>query len=94
MKSYQLSKSTRKHILNMVYKSGGSHIGSALSIVDIVTVLYNDILKLDPKIPKWEKRDRFILSKGHACTPIYALLAHFDFFPIKDLETYGKIFQI
>lgn len=90
MKSYQLSKSTRKHILNMVYKSGGSHIGSALSIVDIVTVLYNDILKLDPKIPKWEKRDRFILSKGHACTPIYALLAQFDFFPIEDLETYGN----
>ncbi len=74
----------------MVHKSGGSHIASALSIVDIVTVLYNDILKFDPKIPKWEKRDRFILSKGHACTPIYALLAQFDFFPIKDLESYGQ----
>ena len=83
MTSLELSKSTRRYILNMVHNSGGSHIASALSIVDIVTVLYNDILKFDPKIPKWEKRDRFILSKGHACTPIYALLAQFDFFPIK-----------
>jgi len=88
--SFQLAKHIRCSILKMVYNSGGSHIASALSIVDIVTVLYNDILKFDPKIPKWDKRDRFILSKGHACTPIYALLAQFDFFPIKDLESYGK----
>lgn len=90
MNSVKLSKLIRSAILKMVYNSGGSHIASALSIVDIVTVLYNDILKFDPKIPKWEKRDRFILSKGHACTPIYALLAQFEFFPIKDLESYGK----
>jgi transketolase len=90
MTSLELSKSTRRYILNMVHKSGGSHIASALSIVDIVTVLYNDVLLFDSRIPKWEKRDRFILSKGHACTPIYALLAQFDFFPIIDLESYGQ----
>jgi len=90
MNSDKLSKSIRKSILQMVHNSGGSHVGSALSVVDIVTVLFNDILKFDPKIPKWEQRDRFILSKGHACTPIYALLAHFQFFSFKELDSYGQ----
>lgn len=90
MTSLQLATSTRRFILNMVHKSGGSHIASALSIVDIVTVLYNEVLKFNPDIPYWENRDRFILSKGHACTPIYALLAQLGFFSSKDLESYGQ----
>jgi transketolase len=88
--SFEVSKTIRAAILKMVHNSGGAHIASALSIVDIVTVLYNDILKFDPYIPDWEKRDRFILSKGHACTPIYALLAQFGFFSWDDLKFYGQ----
>jgi len=80
----------RKHILNMVHNSGGSHLASALSIVDIISVLYNEIMKFDNNNPNWKNRDRFILSKGHACTPIYAALAELDFFSISDLELYGK----
>ena len=80
----------RKHILNMVHNSGGSHIASGLSIVDIISVLYNEILKVDNNNPKWDSRDRFILSKGHACTPIYAALAELGFFSMSDLELYGK----
>lgn len=80
----------RKHILNMVHNSGGSHIASGLSIVDIISVLYNEILKVDNNNPKLDSRDRFILSKGHACTPIYAALAELGFFSMSDLELYGK----
>lgn len=90
MLSKDFAISIRKHILRMVHNSGGSHIASALSIVDIISVLYNEILKVDNKNPNWKERDRFILSKGHACTPIYATLAELNFFSITDLELYGK----
>jgi transketolase len=90
MLSKDFAINIRRHVLRMVHNSGGSHIASALSIVDIISVLYNEILKVDNKNPQWKERDRFILSKGHACTPIYATLAELDFFSIKDLELYGK----
>lgn len=90
MSSKDFAKKIRRHILRMVHNSGGSHIASALSIVDIVSVLYNEVLKVDNKIPNWSNRDRFILSKGHACTPIYATLAELNFFSVSDLELYGK----
>jgi transketolase len=90
MLSKDFANKIRKHILNMVHNSGGSHIASALSIVDIISVLYNEIMKIDNNNPKWAGRDRFILSKGHACTPIYAALAELGFFSISDLELYGK----
>jgi transketolase len=80
----------RKHILRMVHNSKGSHIASGLSIVDIISVLYNEILKVDYKNPQWKDRDRFILSKGHACTPVYAALAELGFFHVNDLDLYGK----
>jgi len=90
MKSIELSNKTRRTILQMVHNSGGSHIASALSIVDIVSVLYSNVLEFDAKNSNWDKRDRFILSKGHACTPVYAILAHFGFFSIDDISTYGQ----
>ena len=90
MLSKDFANKIRKHVLNMVHNSGGSHIASSLSIVDIISVLYNEILKVDNTSPNWKERDRFILSKGHACTPIYATLAELDFFSISDLELYGK----
>ena len=90
MKSIELSNKTRRTILQMVHNSGGSHIASALSIVDIVSVLYSNVLQFDAKNSNWDQRDRFILSKGHACTPVYAILAHFGFFSIDELSTYGQ----
>jgi transketolase len=87
--SKELSKKIRVNALKMVARAKASHIGSALSIADIVAVLYAEILKVDPKNPEDINRDRLILSKGHACVAIYAALAEMGFFPKKDLETYG-----
>lgn len=78
----------RKNVVKMVARGGGGHIGSALSIVDVVTVLYFAILKIDPLKPNWKERDRFILSKGHGCAALYAALAHRGFFPVSLLDTF------
>jgi transketolase len=88
--SKELSKNIRINALKMVAKAKASHIGSALSIADIVSVLYADVLKVFPENPAAANRDRLILSKGHACVAVYAALAEIRFFPKKDLETYGE----
>jgi transketolase len=90
MDSKILALKVRRHILNMVHNSGGSHIASALSIVDIISTLYSEVIRFDRNNPYWCERDRFILSKGHACTPVYATLAELGFFSVFDLELYGK----
>lgn len=72
----------------MTHLSGGSHIGAILSVADIVAVLYADVLKYKADEPKWEGRDRFILSKGHAGAAIYAALAEYGFFPVEELKTH------
>ena len=72
----------------MIFTSQASHIGSALSCVDILTVLYFKILAIDPKNPWLENRDRFILSKGHAVAALYATLAERGFFNKKLLKSY------
>ena len=74
----------------MVHRARAAHIGSALSISDIVAVLYANVMRLDPARPDWSERDRFILSKGHACVAIYAALAETGFFPLEDLLRYGQ----
>lgn len=63
----------------MTNRGGSSHVGAAFSMTDIVAVLYGSVLKVDPAKPKWEGRDRFILSKGHAGVAIYAALAERGF---------------
>jgi transketolase len=73
----------------MVHASKGSHIGGALSMADILAVLYTRVLHHSPEKPGDENRDRFILSKGHCCTALYAALALRGFFPPMELETYG-----
>ena len=62
-----LAKQSRLEILKMIYNSQSAHIGSAFSCIDIICVIYNDILHISPKNIKFKKRDIFILSKGHAC---------------------------
>ena len=70
--SEQLAWKIRRHGIEMTHLSGGSHIGAIMSVADIIAVLYADVLKYDPQNTKSEKRDRFILSKGHAGAAIYA----------------------
>lgn len=80
----------RTEALRMVQRARASHIGSALSICDIVAVLYGNILRVNSQQPKWLLRDRFILSKGHACVAVYAALAECGFISKNDLLTYGQ----
>ncbi|MBN2459198.1 transketolase [Candidatus Woesearchaeota archaeon] len=78
----------RKQIVNMMKKAGKGHPASAFSIVEIIRVLYDDILKYNPKNPKWALRDRFILSKGHGCLALYVILAEKGFFPKEELDRF------
>lgn len=78
----------RKKVVKMHAASGSSHIGSCLSVVDILAALYFHILKINPKNHKDKKRDRLILSKGHAASALYAILSLRGFFPDKILDTY------
>ena len=78
----------RMHCVRMTGKANASHIGSALSSADIMAALYGSALRYDPKWPEWPERDRFIMSKGHACTALYATLAESGFFPLGALETF------
>ena len=87
--SRQLAKQIRIHALRMTSSGGSSHIGSILSMADIVAVLYGDVLRVDPTRPAWPDRDRFILSKGHAGAGVYAALAECGFFAAEKLSTHG-----
>lgn len=84
-------KTIRRRIVEQVYKAGSGHPGGALSIADILTVLYFKELNIDPKNPKWEDRDRIILSKGHCAPAIYSCLANRGFFNPEELQTFRKI---
>lgn len=86
----ELARRVRIHALHMTSQGGGSHIGSVLSIVDILAVLYGDALRVDPARPSWPDRDRFILSKGHAGAGVYAVLAERGFFPVEILKTHYR----
>ena len=74
----------------MVNRARASHIGSALSIADIVAILYESVLRINPNDPDWEDRDRFILSKGHACVAVYSALAIRGFIKETELDSYGQ----
>lgn len=83
-----IARQIRIHCVNMTHRAKSSHIGSSLSMADLLAVLYNGILQIDPANPEWPDRDRFILSKGHACAALYAALAERGFFPIDWLDTF------
>lgn len=89
MTTTALATRIRLRALEMVARAKASHIGSALSIADIMAVLYGHVLRIDPARPGWAARDRFLLSKGHACVAVYAALAERGFFPVADLQAYG-----
>lgn len=79
----------REQALRMVARADSSHIGGTLSMADILAVLYGSILNIRPNQPDWPERDRFLLSKGHCCSGLYAALALKEFFPVEELDTYG-----
>ena len=77
----------RQHALRMTSRAKSSHVGSAFSMADIVAVLYGGVLNVDPAQPEWDQRDRFILSKGHAGSCLYAALMERGFFGEDVLDT-------
>lgn len=81
----------RLNVLRMLKASGHGHVGGALSAIDMVTALYFDKMNVDPKNPKMENRDRFLLSAGHKCLAQYAVLAEMGFFDKSVLDTYGQL---
>jgi transketolase len=83
----KIAKEIRFHIIDMIYTAKSGHPGGSLSSADIMTALYFDILTIDPMNPRSPDRDRFVLSKGHACPVWYACLALRGFFPIEELRS-------
>lgn len=83
-----LSNRIRRHAVRMTSMGGSSHVACVLSIADILAVLYGRVLRVKSDEPRWHKRDRFILSKGHAGAGVYAALAESGFIPVEKLETY------
>ncbi|MFZ5643541.1 MAG: transketolase [Bacillota bacterium] len=83
------ARELRLKIVDVMAWSGGAHIGGSLSIVDILTILYFKYLNVDPGNPKWEDRDRFILSKGHAAAGYIPVLAKKGYFPEEQLKSFN-----
>ena len=90
MTTQKIAALLRLKAIEMSLNAKASHLASSLSCIDILTVLYEKILKINPKKPQDRNRDRFILSKGHAATSLYAILSHKGFFKKSYLKTYGK----
>ena len=84
-----LARELRLTVIDVMAWSGGAHVGGSLSIIDILTILYFKYLKIDPANPKWEDRDRFILSKGHAAAGYIPVLAKRGYFPEETLKTFN-----
>ena len=81
----------RQNVLRMIRAGRAGHVGGALSAVDILTVLYFKIMRIDPQNPVWPERDRFVLSAGHKCLALYGALAERGFFDASLLDTYGAL---
>ena len=86
----RIANNVRFGIIEGVYNAGCGHPGGSLSAADILTYLYFEEMNVDPKNPKWDDRDRFVLSKGHTAPVLYATLAEKGFFPKEDLKTLRK----
>ena len=86
-----IANKVRKDALTAVYTPGSGHPGGSLSIADVLTLLYFEIMNIDPKNPKDPDRDRFVLSKGHTAPALYSVLAERGYFPAEDVKTFRNI---
>jgi len=84
------SRELRRRIVQVLAKGNRGHVGTSLSIVEMLRVLFDRVLRFDPKKPAWPERDRFILSKGHGCIALYVLLEEKGFFPEDELWKFCK----
>jgi transketolase len=86
--SEAFARRIRRRVLQMIYSAKSAHVGSVFSTVDLLAVLYGQILRIDPSRPDSPERDRFVLSKGHACAGLYVALAERGFFPHSWLDEF------
>ena len=86
-----LSKSMRRRVIEMITAAKSGHPGGSLSAVEILVTLFFDVMRHDPSNPKWKDRDRFLLSKGHACPILYAVMAECGYCPTDQLNTLRKL---
>ncbi|MBM4442378.1 MAG: transketolase [Candidatus Rokubacteria bacterium] len=84
------SRAIRREIVGVLAAARRGHVGSAFSLVEILRVLYDDVLRYDPAQPRWRGRDRCILSKGHGCLALYAILAEKGFFDRAELAKFCR----
>lgn len=84
------SKDLRRLVVRALAGGERGHVGSSMSLIEIMRVLYDDILRFRPQEPNWRDRDRMILSKGHGCIALYVLLADKGFFPLETLDTFCR----
>ena len=87
----KIANEVRKDIIEEVYCAGCGHPGGALSVADILTVLYFNEMNINPKKPDDENRDRLVLSKGHSCAALYAVLAEKEYFNKEELKNFRKM---
>jgi len=87
----EIALKIRRHIIREIYEAGSGHPGGSLSATEIITALYFYIMRHNPHNPKWEDRDRFVLSKGHSCPALYAALAESGYFAVEELLTLRKL---
>ena len=81
----------KKKTIELTRIAGGGHVGGALSMMDVVVALHYHIMKLDPKKPRWEERDRFVLSKGHGGIGLCPVLCDLGFFPEEDMANFNQL---
>lgn len=86
-----IANDVRRQVIQTVYHAGAGHIGGPLSAADMLTALYFEVLNIDAQRPRWEDRDRFILSKGHSSIGLYATLALRGFFSSEELATFDAL---
>lgn len=89
-----ICRRVRRHIIEMTGAAGSGHPGGSLSAVEILVTLFFSVMRHDPRNPRWEDRDRFILSKGHGCPALYAVLAEAGYTPVDQLKTLRKLGSI
>src|SRR5690348_9597609 len=87
----ELAKQMRRVVIEMITEAGSGHPGGSLSATELIVTLFFDVLRHDPANPKWPERDRFILSKGHCCPILYAVMAECGYCPKDQLKTLRKL---
>src|SRR5512136_1150661 len=87
----EIARQLRVDSLRFISRRGSGHPGGALSAAEIMAVMYFHVLRIDPANPGWERRDRFILSKGHASAILYAALSRRGFFDRAEMEAWGEV---